>query len=166
MNKSLISALAALCLSSFSVGVTAAVNDGQESPVAVDIVFVPDGLAFGTHINDAVLRKIGCTYLVQDPVISSTLLKLAVWARDLPQDSVNPKQKFETRNKLVFHFQNKDDLSVTFSQKYSNQTYLEATWNSAPIHLNIDLTEKIRAIVRGTRVEQSNKNAPASCDEV
>ncbi|MYM38003.1 hypothetical protein [Duganella qianjiadongensis] len=138
----------------------------SDAPVAVEVFFIPNGLSFGVHINEAILQQIGCTYIIEDLATSSTLLKLISDARDYPQSSVDMKEKFETRNKLVFHFQNRKDVSVTFSQKYSNQTYIDANWNSEPIHLNGNVIEKIRSLLKEKRIEQINKNASKNCSAI
>ena len=132
-------------------------------PVAADVTFVGTGLSFGTQITAAILQKIGCTYSISDSETSSKLLKLVGAARDISQANVDPKQKFEVRNRIVFHFQNTDDISVEFSQKFLNQSYLKGNWNSEPVHLRNDLVEEVHAAVKESGAEQLNKDAPKSC---
>ncbi|MYN16396.1 hypothetical protein GTP81_06485 [Rugamonas sp. FT107W] len=160
MNKSFIPALAVAFLSPLYCAAA------QNAPVAVDVSFIANGVSFGTHISDAILQKIGCKYTFRDPEIASKLLKLAGEARDMPQDAIDPKQTFEVRNKIVFHFQGADDLSVKFGQKYINQSYLDGSWNAEPVHLKNDLIEKVRETIRNAGGEQANKNASGSCEGV
>lgn len=134
------------------------------APASVDIIFVANGVAFGTRIDDAILEKIGCAYTFRDTETFSKLLKLAEAARDVPQDANDPRPNFEVRNKLLFHFQEDPDISVRFGQKYLNQSYLDGSWNSVPMHLQNDLVEQVRATIRKAGGTQANKNASGSCE--
>ncbi|MEV4782604.1 hypothetical protein [Burkholderia sp. LMU1-1-1.1] len=132
-------------------------------PVAADVTFVGTGLSFGTQITAAILQKIGCTYAIRDSETSSKLLKLVSAARDISQADVDSRQKFEVRNKIVFHFKDTNDISVEFSQKFLNQSYLKGNWNSTPVHLRNDLVEEVHATVKESAAQQLNKDAPKSC---
>lgn len=128
------------------------------------MTFVGTGLSFGTQITSAILQKIGCTYAISNSETSSKLLKSAGTARDISQADVEPKQTFEVRNRIVFHFRNTDDISVEFSQKFLNQPYLKGNWNSEPVHLRNDIVEEVQAAVKESGAKQLNKDAPKSCD--
>jgi hypothetical protein len=136
----------------------------QDVPVSADAAFVPRYLTYITHIDDAILQKIGCKYRIIDSATANQLLTLLNAARDVPQDSLNPKQQFEVRNKIVFHFQDKKDLSVEFSQKFLNQSYLNANWNAQPILLRTEAVDDVRGLINRGGFVQINKNASGSCD--
>lgn len=132
-------------------------------PVAADVTFVGTGLSFGTQITAAILQKIGCTYAISDPETSAKLLRLVSAASDISQADVDSGQKFEVRNKIVFHFKDSNDISVEFSQKFLNQSYLKGNWNSTPVHLRNDLVEQVHSTVKESAAPQLNKDAPKSC---
>lgn len=137
--------------------------DEGEAPRAVDVFFVADGVSFGTRIDDIILEKIGCTYKFGDTGTASKLLKLMEAARDVPQDASDLKTKFEVRYKFLFHFQSGASISIRFGQKYLNQSYLDGSWNSVPIHLRTGLAEQVRATIRNAGGAQTNQNASGSC---
>jgi hypothetical protein len=137
---------------------------GQDIPVSADAAFIPKNLAYITHIDDAILQKIGCKYAITESATASQLLTLLSAARSAPPDASAAQPRFEVRNKIVFHFQDRNDISVEFSQKFLNQSYLQANWNAEPILLRNEVVEEVRAMVNRGGFVQLNKNASASCD--
>ncbi|WP_156369497.1 hypothetical protein [Duganella sp. Leaf126] len=135
-----------------------------DNPVSADAAFIPARLLFGTHINDAILQKIGCKYFIDGPDKSFQLLKILLTARDLPQDQLISRKKFEVRNKIIFHFKNSEDVSVEFGQKFLNQPYVNATWNTQPILLRDEVVAEIREVIKGGKFAQINEHASSPCD--
>lgn len=132
--------------------------------MSADAAFIPKYLSFGTHIDNATLQKIGCKYSIPDAVTASRLLKLLGDARGMPGTPLEYERRFEVRNKVVFHFRDKKDMSVEFSQEFTNQPYVTANWDNQIIQLQKDVVKESRRIVMEGGFEQINKKASAPCD--
>lgn len=141
-------------------------EDDQPSgdlPVSADAVFIPNYFSFGTHIDEAILQKVGCKYSIPDAVTASRLMKLLGDARGMPGTPLEYERRFEVRNKIVFHFRDKD-MSVEFSQEFTNQPYVTANWDNQVMRLKMDVVNESHRIVREGGFEQINKKATAPCD--
>ena len=150
----------------FSVCVSASSEENsnaQTKPSSVEIFFVPDGLSYITRIDEGVLKKIGCQYILSDATISNNLLIYLTNARENIAEKIHSITDFEKRNMLVFHFENKKDLVVSYSQKFSNLSYLRGSWNGEPVQLRVGLSGQVGGVIDHEKLRQLNDKAPQYC---
>lgn len=149
---------------SYGFASQAADQTSGDLPVSADAVFIPNYFSFGTHIDEAILQKVGCKYSIPDAVTASRLLKLLSNARGMPGTPLEYEKRFEVRNKIVFHFRDKKDMAVEFSQEATNQPYVTANWDNQVMRLQKDVVNESHGIVREGGFEQINKKATAPCN--
>lgn len=135
----------------------------QVKPSSVEILFVPNGYSYITHINAENLKKIGCQYMLSDAVAASDLLALASNARQKATNPDQPILHFETRNLLIFHIQHEKDIVISYSKEFSNLSHLMGSWDGEPVQLRIGLLGQVRDVIDRANLRQLNDKAPQSC---
>lgn len=139
-------------------------RDVPDQPISAMVIWTPYIFSFGTHIDNAVLEKIGCRYEVDNPSVASELLKLVNDAKELPYVQTEASPRFEVRNKVLIRFRKGSEISVEFGQR-TPRPYLDGTWNAASVHFKKDLVEKVHQVVLATGAKQGNENGPVNCNE-
>ena len=136
-----------------------------DAPVSADVVYIAGIVSFVTQVTEPMLRQIGCTYAVDDAATAAQLLELLNAAREIPQNTADLRQTFDIRNKVTIHFRDKKDQSVVIGARFSNGTYMTATWNGEPVLLRNDVMEKIKGVVQRGGYAQRNPKPSPECTE-
>lgn len=134
-----------------------------DAPVSAEVVYIGGLVAFVTQVTEPMLQQIGCAYAVDDAATAAQLLQLLNAAREVPQNTVDLRQTFDIRNKVTIHFRDKKDQSVVIGARFSNGTYMTATWNGQPVLLRNDVMEKIKDVVQRGGYAQRNPKPSTAC---